>query len=252
MICWPVGVSCMKDFFKYLKSFFFSMKNYFTGLSFAFFLGSFFVPKMVPWREQFQIAALIVAFFFAGYFAWKRDRKPPEDDSELRVSMSKPALQPVSFHGGGRLGRLHLFLDADIANPRSTVCIVERPKLQSYNLGTDLFLRSKGKMKITEKSNPIYNSPFPMKLGPSDRILLHIRIEIETETDDPKVIAKTLSSLSEYSFELDVFYSFNAERKEVIRCSATGDYDGLRQSVLKHWEDNKLHELLCIANGTIV
>jgi|LGVF01.1.fsa_nt_gb hypothetical protein len=239
----------MNNFLTYLKSFFLSMKNVFTLLSFLFFLSSFFVQKLDPWKEQFQTLALVVAFFFAGYFAWRRDRKPPEDSLELRVSLSEPALEPRSFHGGGRLGKLHLFVDADIVNPRAAICLLERPKLQTFETGTDLFLRSDGKMKITLKGEPLMNAPFPMKLGPNDRTLLHIQVEMDTKTDDPKVVAQSLASLRAYSLEFALYYSFDAGERREKRFPVSGLYDAFKQSVFKHWQDNNLHELLCIAHG---
>ncbi|EFK05724.1 conserved hypothetical protein [delta proteobacterium NaphS2] len=239
----------MRDLRTYVIVFFTSMKNVFSILSLPIYVGLFFVPELGAWKEQVQNVALAIAFFSAGYFAWKRDRKPIEDYSELRVSVSEPALGVHSFRGGGRLAKLHICFDADITNPRHTICFVERPKLDKFQMGTDLFSRSKGKMKITQKNERVSNIPFPMKLSPLDHTILQIQIEIETTFDDPKVIARAMKSLNTYSLEFIVCYSFTPEEKDEIRCLVSGDYDDVRQSVLKNWQDNNFHELLCIANG---
>lgn len=239
----------MSDFLAYLKSFLLSMKNTFTILLFLFFIGSFFIKALGPWKEQFQIVALATAFLFAGYFAWKRDRIPPNTESDLKISVSEPSVSPTSFQNDGTLGVPRLYFEADISNSHTAVCLLESPRMESFEPGTDLIAAKDRGIKLKAKDKPLTNIGFPMRLEPGDRTLLGIEIELDMKRDDLKALAGALTSLENYALEVVIAYSFNGAEKKEKREHLTGSYSGLREAILKFWKSRKLYELICIAHG---
>jgi hypothetical protein len=223
------------------------MSNAFSVGSVLLIVLAFLIPNIEKFRDKIVEGLLIIAFFCAGFYAWRNEKKNKESTPILEVTYSLPELLPKIFHGPA-LGKASLSFDLDLCNVSSELCVLDRPILEDFILDSNLFKTDNLKYQIRLKNQPHERPTFPFKIPSKDRNIFTIQVEMESTTRDPKVIASELRQMNKYSFLFKLNYRFistNGEKEERI----VGNFEPLIQSILKHWENNRQFEYLYAYNS---
>lgn len=237
----------MRDFAHYLGSLLKAMGNAFTICSLLLLVATFFIPKLGNFQDRIQTGLLVIAFLFAGFYAWRRDRRKVDSNPRLEVTASPPELQVSTFHGAS-MGKATMTFDVDVCNTTSEMCILELPKLHDVQIDGRLFKADGNPARIRCKERPGERITFPVRVPAEDRCLFTVQVDLDVQLKDPSEIASELRDMERFSLDLVLPFRFLTTSGEE-KMHLEGTCDRLRESVISHWKGNKQYEYVCLASG---